>query len=78
MDPIFWEGQLPGAHLTPGISLSGGQARTHKGLALKQKPATGLPIGREGDGARGTLVNPSRVRLPPETKHLAADWSLCK
>ena len=48
MDPIFWEGQLPGAHLTPGISLGGGQARTHKGLAFKQKPATGLPIGREG------------------------------
>ena len=77
MDPISWEGQLPGAHLTPGISLGGGQARTHKGLALKQKPATGLPIGREGGGARGTFVNTSSA-WTPETKHLAADGSLCK
>ena len=50
MDSIFWEGQLPGAHLTPGISHSGNQARTRQGLALKQKPTTSLPIGKEGVG----------------------------
>jgi len=43
--------------------------------ALQEKPATGLPITREGSEARSTFVNPSRA-WPPETRRLAADGSL--
>ena len=55
MDPIFWEGQSPGAHLIPGISLGGRRPRTLEGQALQQKPATSLPVGMQGGGTGARL-----------------------
>ena len=77
MDPIFWDGESPGAHLSPGVSLGVSRPGTRQGLAFQQKPVTGLHIVSEGSGARGIFVNPSRA-WPPETRGLAADGSLCR
>ena len=50
MDPIFWEGQLPGAHLTPGISLGGSQARTRQAWPLSKSQPQACPLAGRGVG----------------------------